>query len=52
MEGIFFLLNILCMALLAIAIFRAERRDPPGDLGVFAYKPEQNEKNEEGRDDA
>ena len=43
MEGIFFLLDIFCMVLLALAIFRAERKDPPGDLGLFAYKPERGE---------
>lgn len=40
MEGIFFLADIILMLLLALAIFRGERKDPPGDLGLFVYKQE------------
>jgi hypothetical protein len=52
MEGIFFLLDILCMVILALAIFRAERKSPPGDLGLFAYKPDRDEGMGKGREDA
>ena len=40
MEGLFFLVDILLMLVLGFVIFRGERKDPPGDLGMFAYKPD------------
>lgn len=51
MEGFFFLAEIVLMLLLALAIFRAERREPPGDLGLFAYKKEseRGDRNGEGK---
>ena len=44
MEGIFFLADIILMLLLCLAIFRGERKDEPGELGLFAYKPEPEKK--------
>ena len=38
MEGLFFLVDIILMLLLGFSIFRAERKPPPGSLGIFSYK--------------
>jgi hypothetical protein len=43
MEGMFFIADIVLMLMLAFAIFRGERKDPPGDLGLFSYKTEKTE---------
>jgi hypothetical protein len=40
MEGLFFLADIILMLMLVFSIFRGERKAPPGDLGLFAYKPD------------
>lgn len=38
MEGWFFLGDIALMVLLALAIFRSERKPSSEDLGLFAYR--------------
>lgn len=41
MEGIFFLADIVLMLLLVLAIFRGERGQASEYLGLFAYKPDE-----------
>lgn len=51
MEGLFFIADIVLMLVLAFAIFRGERKDPPTDLGLFSYKTDSEQREHPGKGD-
>lgn len=46
MEGLIFLVDIVCMVLLCISVVRSERKDSSENLGLFSFKPDQVQRND------